>query len=289
MDAITIQQQIVSHFWSESLKKYIEETGHIFSGEELLTLVWHAVPEYQERLQLMKQIAEFLPAVSDHATLCVNFMETAFLRFKQHSAGEVYELCITDQDAPEERYLCNSYETALATIDGFWEEYDFSHETYTTRYSIVKRSILRATDAFREDALGHCELGPGKVLLQATVYDLSCEYCPCYDDCTECEKPIINGMDVMFPPFLPNLSLVKYRHLNKIAFGITFESGRNDVSDNVFIMPLGGRTDPDWWDHDHIPHWDVDIAFEKDLSPKQKAEATTLRRFLEDWMAKGDS
>ena len=46
MEATTIQQQIVSHFWSESLKNYIEETGHIFSDEELMSLVWHAVPEY---------------------------------------------------------------------------------------------------------------------------------------------------------------------------------------------------------------------------------------------------
>lgn len=284
MNKIDIQQQIVSRFWSESLKKHIAETGHVFSDEELLGLVWHFVPEYQERLRLFELIAKHIPAVSEHARLCMDFMETSLARFKQYGAGEVYELRITDQDDLEERYLCDSFETALKMIDGFWEEYDFSHETPTTEYTIVKRSILRADDSFREDELGRCELGPGKVLLSAEVDEVSCEYRPCDGNCMECEKTLAFCMDILFPPFLPNLSLVKYRNLGKIEYGITFEPRRNNLADSVYIMPLGGRTDPDWWDHDHVYHPYVDIASEEELTAKQKEEAATLRAFLEDYM-----
>ena len=284
MNKTDIQQQIVSRFWSERLKKHIAETGHVFSDEELLGLVWHFVPEYQERLRLFGLIAEHIPTVSEHARLCMDFMETSLARFQQCGAGEVYELRITDQDDPEERYLCDSFDTALQMIDGFWEEYDFSHETPTTEYTIVKRSILRADDSFREDELGRCELGPGKVLLSAEVHELGCEYDPRPESCVNCEKACVSGADTMFPPFLPNLSLVKYRNLGKIEYGITFEPRRNNLADSVFIMPLGGRTDPDWWDHDHVYHPYVDIASEEELTAKQKEEAATLRAFLEDYM-----
>lgn len=286
MDKNTIQQQIISRFWSESLKKHIAQTGHVFSDEELLGLVWQFVPEYQERLRLFGLIAEHIPAVSEHARLCINLMETSLSRFQQCGAGEVYELRITDQDDPEERYLCDSYDTALQMIDKFWEEYDFCHETPTTEYAIVKRNILRVNEAFREDELGRCELGPGKVLLQAEMDDWrNCEPRPCDGNCVACEKTLASCMDILFPPFLPNLSLVKYRHLgNKIEYGFTFEPRRNDLADSVFIMPFGGRTDPDWWDHDHVSHPYVDIALEEELTEKQKQEAATLRAFLENWM-----
>lgn len=284
MSKTSIQQQIVSRFWSEHLKTYISETGYVFSGEDLLTLTWHFVPEYQERLQLLQQIAASFPGASEHAKLCINFMETSFARFKQCEKGEIYELRITDQDDPEERYLCDSFDTALLMIDRFWEEYDFFNETPTTEYTIVKRSIMCANNTFREDELGRCELGPSKVLLRAEVDELGCEYYPRPESCVNCEKTCISEVDAMFPPFLPNLSLVKYRHLGNIEYGITFEPKRNDLADSVYIIPLGGRTDPDWWDHDHVFHPDVDLASEVELTDQQKSQATSLRVFLEKQM-----
>ena len=288
MDAFAIQQQIISHFWSKSFKEYIEETGHHFSNSELMSLIWQAIPEYQERLQLLQQIADSCPAVSDHAKLCINFMEKVFYRFKQHSTNEIYELRIVEQNRPVERYLCDSYETALTMIDGFWEEYSFSHEKPTTRYVIVKRSILHMSNTFQEDELGYCELGPGKVLLSAHMNDLKCEFEPCDSDCMECSKTIIDT-GILFPPFLPNLSLVQYRCRNKVELGITFEPGRNDISDRVFVVPLSNWVDPGSWDHEHVPHWDVDIQLESDLSEQQKEQANILIQFLENFMATGDS
>ena len=272
MDKNTIQQQIISRFWSESLKKHITETGHVFSDEELLGLVWDFVPEYQERLRLFGLISEHIPTVSEHARLCMDYMETSLARFKQCEAGEVYELRITDQDDPEERYLCDSFDTALQMIDKFWEEYDFCHETPTTEYTIVKRSILRAEVVFLEDELGRCELGPGKVMLSAETDDFySWEHIP-------------ESNGILFPSFLPNLATVKYRWCGKTIIGLTFEPQRGGPGDDMYVMPLGGRTDPDWWDHDHVSHPDVDIALEEELTEKQKQEAATLRAFLENWM-----
>lgn len=284
MDKNSIQQQIVSRFWSESLKKHIAETGHVFSDEELLGLVWHFVPEYQERLRLFGLIAEHIPTVSEHARRCMVWMEETLTQFKQHDPHTVYELHIKDTpDSWDERYLCATYEAALEMIDGFHKEYD-ANETEETQYTIEKRRILQVGEQFQEDYLATCELGPGKVLLSAEADEVSCEYRPCDGDCMECEKTRASCMDILFPPFLPNLSLVKYRHLGKIEYGITFEPGRDDLADSVYIMPLGGITDPDWWDHDHVYHPYVDIALEEELTEKQKQEAATLRAFLEDYM-----
>ncbi len=272
MDKNNIQQQIVSHFWSETLKKYIAETGHTFTDEELLGLIWWFVPEYQERLRLLGLIVEHIPTVAEYAKLSISHMETALDYVQQCGKGEVYELRIVDLDEPEERYLCDSYHTALKMIDAFWEEYDSCHEKPTTKYIIVKRSIRHATDDFREDELGRCELGPGKVLLAAETQDF-------YN-----WEPMPESSDILFPDFLPNLITVKYRWCGKTAMGLVFEPKRGGPCDSVYIMPLGGKTDPDWWDHNHVPHPDVDIASEGDLSDEQKEAVGTLRTFLANWM-----
>ena len=291
MDKAEIQQQIVSHFWSKELKKYIAEANHVFGDEELVTLVWHYVPEYHKRLQLFELIAEYIPTASEHAQLCANFMEASLARFLQNNTGEVYELRIVDQEDPEERYLCDSYETALQMIDNYWKEYDFSQETPTTEYTIVKRIILRMNHSFRdgvfsEDQLGRCVLGPGKVLLRAEMDDNTCEYHPhCSENCMECQKPCVFGTEVMYPPFLPNLTTVKYRSLHgKIEFGLTFEPGRSSPGDSVYVLPLGGKIESDWWDHEHIPHPDVDIALEEEMSDEQIQAAAAVRTFLEKHM-----
>lgn len=271
MEKNSIQQQIVSRFWSESLKNHIAQTGHTFRDEELLALVWWFVPEYQERIRLLGLIKEYIPTVSEHAKLCINYMEAALASIQQCNIGEVYELRITDHDDPEERYLCESYATALSMIDAFWDEYDSCHEISTTRYAIVKRSILRKSDAFREDELGRCEFGPGKVMLCAETEDFyNWEYMP-------------DSNEIRFPSFIPNLTTVKYRWCSQTTIGLTFEPKRGGPGDDVYVMPLGGRTDPDWWDHNHVCHPEVDIASEEELTAEQKEAATTLRAFLENW------
>lgn len=285
MDKQTIQNQIVAHFWSKGLKQHIADTGHQFRDEELPALAYQFVPEYDQRLRLLGLIADHIPSVSKHARLCIAYMEESLSGFLRHGPGEVYDLCITEPNSMEERYLCDSYETALQMIDGFWEEYDFSHETPETKYTIVKRSVLHGADPFREDELARCELGPGKVLLDADITGLGCEHhLYCDENCMDCGKQPAWMIEPLYPPFIPNLTTVKFRQGTEVAYGITFHPGRNDPEDCLYIMPLGGSVDPDWWDHYHIPHPNADFASPEELTPEQAQAATDLRAFLVEWI-----
>lgn len=285
MDKQTIQNQIVAHFWSEGLKQHIADTGYQFRDRDLLALTDHFVPEYDQRLRLLGLIADHIPSVSEHARLRIAYMEESRSGFLRHGPGEVYELRITEPDALEERYLCDSCETALQMIDGFWEEYDFSHETPETKYTIVKRSILHGSAPFREDELARWELGPGKVLLDADIWGLGCEHkLYCNGDCMDCDKEPVGMIEPLYPPFIPNLATVKFRQGTEIAYGIAFHPGRNGPKDCLYIMPLGVSVDPDWWDHDHILHPNADLASPEELTPEQAQAAADLRAFLVEWM-----
>ena len=284
MDRNTIQKQIISHFWSNYFRDYVNNNNLVFTDQELLWIAWNSIPEYQERLHFLSLIAANIPSISHHAELCIGYMEASLKGFRQHTAQEVYELCIEDSGKPTERYLCNSYESALETIDNFWAQYSFSKETPATRYKINKRAVLQVGSPFREDELGYCTLGPQKTLLSVELYDLNCEYAPCSENCMECQKPLINAGHEIFLPFLPNLSLVKYLHNDGVVhYGITFEPNRDELSDCVFIVPLGGFIDEAWCDHEHLFPWNVDTASEDDLSDVQKADIASKRNHLLKW------
>ena len=38
-----IQDQIVSNFWSDGLKKHIREMGYVFPAEDLLTIIYQHI------------------------------------------------------------------------------------------------------------------------------------------------------------------------------------------------------------------------------------------------------
>ena len=41
-----IQDQIVSTFWSEGLKKHIQETGFVFPPEDLLAVIYQHIKDF---------------------------------------------------------------------------------------------------------------------------------------------------------------------------------------------------------------------------------------------------
>ena len=171
MNQQQLQQQILSCIWSTDLKNYIKEHNYIFTSTELLSIAYHFAPTYAERLRLLQLLADYAPDVSEFAAQCVSFQNECLERFCQHGENEVYELRIKDDpDAYEERYLCDSYQTALDMIDGFDRKYDFATEKDTAHYVITKRKVLQSTDAFQEDELQACELGAGKVLISAEIW-----------------------------------------------------------------------------------------------------------------------
>ena len=288
MNKISIQQQIVSRFWSESLKKHIAQTGHVFSDEELLGLVWNFVPEYQERLRLFGLIAEHIPAVSEHARLCMVYMEETLTQFQQHDPHTVFELHIKDTpDSWDERYLCATYEATLEMIDGFHKEYG-TDETEQTQYTIVKRCILQAGEQFQEDCLGTCELGPGKVLYNTDRADNDGrEHAPCEGFCLECKNRCAAGMDVVFPDFIPNLSAVKYRYIDhKTEYGLYFAPFSGSLLQSCYLLPLDSdmvkyRRFNDDWDHNHVPHPFVDVITAEALPDELKDGYYALKAYLE--------
>ena len=70
-----IQDQIVSNFWSEGLKKHIRDTGYVFPPEKLLCIAYKQTPNFTERLERMKLFADHVPGAADHARLVIAWME----------------------------------------------------------------------------------------------------------------------------------------------------------------------------------------------------------------------
>jgi len=263
---MNIQNEIIACLWSEDLKRYIKETGFLFSEQDLLAIAYKFAPTFDERLRLLELVAGNCPGVSNHARKCIAYQEKCLTHFQTCQPGQVYELKIlddpSDRDCCEERYLCESYEAALEMIDGFYRCYDFAPEQPTVRYTITKRCILRKGDVFREDHCGEAILGAGKVLISVDNIPGETEHGPCPADCKDCGQLCIHDLEVDFPNFLPPRSPVQYRLANgHIRYGIdlsyTFKSPLTDF----YIIPLESemltsREYDDRWGchwHEHIP------------------------------------
>lgn len=261
-----LQQEIMSCIWSKDLRTYISEHNYTFDSMDLLSISYTYAPSYNERIRLLQLLADHDPDVSEFAARCVRFQQECLEQFCRRGENEVYELRIQDgPDAYEDRYLCASYDTALDMIDGFYREYDFAPETNNVRYAIAKRKILQPGEAFQEDELQECILGAGKVLISAEIWRHE-------DD----PKHSIN--DVMFPPFIPHLSPVRYRRHDKtIGRGICL-GGDHLPTEAFYVIPFDNEIlksgayeqhPGNHW-HEHIPGPLVEILPVEDLTGEEK-------------------
>lgn len=268
MNKQLLQREVLSCVWSADLRSYVTEHDHTFSNAALLSIAYHFAPNYDERLRLLRLLADHAPDVSELAAQCVRFQQECLERFCQRGENEVYELRIQDDpEAYEERYLCASYQTALDMIDGYYREYDFISEQDTVRYVITKRKVLQPTDAFQEDEVQECILGPGKVVLSAEIW------------CNE-NDPKNTLAAVEYPNFIPHLSAVRFqKEDHTIGRGVCLVGGIG-LTDAFYVIPLDNEILRsrayedhlgDHW-HEHIPGPCVEVCPVGDLTEEEKSD-----------------
>ncbi|MBE6932717.1 MAG: hypothetical protein E7464_05005 [Ruminococcaceae bacterium] len=288
MTQLALQNEILSCLWSKDLKNHITKTAYTFSDTELLGIAYHFAPTYDVRLHLLQLLADHAPSVSAHAQRCIEWQKELLSSFRHIGENEVYELQIKESpEEIEERFLCASYETALTMIDGYYKEYDFTSETESARYTIVKRKVLQPNQVFCDDSLGVCILGAEKKLISVDGRPGETENGPCCHSCCECQNPCVQDIDVCFPSFVADRSPVRYRQKDgSLHYGVHLSCGGDEPSDVLYIVPLQRPNacgfDAKWADlwHEHISGPNVEII---PVSSLPEALQNSYHAFL-DWL-----
>lgn len=275
MNHAQLQEEIISSFRSEDLKRVIAERHHVFSGEELLSIAYHYAPSFDERLRQMQLIADYAPSASEHARRCIAWQKGLLDEFVRADENQIYELHIRETpDSYDERYLCASYETTLEMIDCFYREYEDGAESPQAEYTIAKRMILQPGQAFCEDELVSAHFAAGKVLTHIYGSAEGFENGPCGQHCNQCANPCAANTPLLFPTFLPDRAPVRYRSFSgAIEFGIFLDYEKEDLRDSYYIIPLDSEMlcrknyDEAWGfhPHEHIPCPDVEKVSIDDL------------------------
>ena len=255
MELIEIQSAIVKHFFSEDLKRYIEENGHVFTGFELLSLADHFAPSLQEKLRLASLIAGTDDEAALRARAYVEEKTAGLNAFMTPGVNEVYELTIQDSpDAYAEKYLCAAFDIAKKTIDDYYDTYSDKPDNDVT-FTVEKRRIRMSGDGFSEDYVAACVLNSQKQIRTLDVReDLNAD---------EMHLPLPE-----FPAFLPPVAPVKYiDNTGKAAYGVYIDLDR-PPTETCLIIPfdskmLKGRDYRLNWPvcrHEHIPCPDVETV-----------------------------
>ena len=272
-----MKEIIIGLLPSADLRANIKATNHSFRENELLQMLYRYAPNYETRLAYLEQFA--LTASADGAALArayIAYEKRKWQEFSEPSAGFVYELCIKETpDAYEEKYLCDSYSSALACIDRFYEEYADvgAKETEQTLYRVLKRKVFTLGQDFGEDTYGECVLGQHKILLE--VVDCH-ETADCEEDafCSECQKICpYRCDDVLYPTIADNYALLQYTDCQgKKRFGINFALENCQALGNAYcVVPLDApsirerRFSDGLSNHEHIAYPLATLATADDL------------------------
>ena len=289
-----LQSEILSCLWSGDMKRIIAQTGYCFTEEDLFGIAYHFAPSFEERLRLLGLLADHAPAVSLRACAVISWEKACLARFRQAEAGAVYELLIKETpDAWEERYLCQTYETALEMLAGFCAEYDCDLDTDQSYCAIRKRKILQPGKPFGEDWAGECDFARGKILVSVDGPPHMTENGPCPSGgCGDCENRCVIDLEPCFPALVPDCAPVRYRlGIGRTALGIHLNFSRLPAMERCYIIPFAGALlssddfEANWGyhDHQHIPGPNVELVPVEELSPENQER---YHRFLRWWQEK---
>ena len=284
-----IQNRIVDTFWSEGLKNHIRKTSYVFPAEDLLTVIYQHIHDFEERQKYYTLLMDHVPEVSAHAAQVAAWELQCLADFRNPNPGEVYELRVTDEPGGEEaRLLCVDFDTALALIDRYYEHYDWLTETERSRYSIYRRKLLTAKEHKCDDELGSCDLLPGK-RIERVWYGPKSELPDCMDECYRCHQNCVQNQEAEYPNFLPDRSPVRYRLPNgAVHFGLTLN--QMTVESLIYIIPLHESmiANRDYsqfcicHEHEHIPFPDVDAASREELPDDMRDNLDAFLAFLKE-------
>lgn len=283
-----IQDKIVSTFWSEGLKKHIRETGYVFPPEDLLAVIYQHIHDFEERMKYFQLTADHVPEASEHAKQIIAWERKRLEDFCRLNPGEVYELRVSDEPGGEEtNFLCGDFDTAVALIDRYYEWFDWLVETERSRYSILRRRLLTASERSYDDVLGSCDLLPGK-RINRVWYGGKSELPDCTENCAKCHQQCVANQEAEYPNFLPENSPVRYRLPDgTVHFGVTLK--QMSTESLVYIIPLHETmiANRDYsqfcvcHEHEHIPFPDVDAVPCGELPSEFRENYDAFIAFLE--------
>ena len=287
-------EKIINLIPSEDLKKKIKETNHTFRENELLQIIENYAEPRELRLDMMLRFSEIAgEEISALAKEYVRYEEAAFAAFVSNNSGAVYELKIRETpDSYEECYLCDSYNSALLTIDKFYRRYDFAKENEATVYEIAKRFVLSEEDVFDEDKLAECTLGPRKAVMRLWSEEVSTGGCKVDNLCSECDQICRHRCDeVKYPNIAENFALVKYKgNKGEDCFAVNLDLPNMDnrflgelyaiALDSPSIVAHNFSDDTIFGAHTHLALPTVSLASLDDLTERQRATYLALVEYL---------
>ncbi len=261
MEYQELQNIVVRLIKSNSLKVMIQKTNKSFEPIELVKIAFNYAESYDQRLNLLSLIKANIndDSLKKYITQLIEVQKEIHIKFLQNMENCVYELHIKENpDSYDEKYLCDSYSSAIKMIDSFYEEYG-NGENELSKYEIEKRKIFNCSDKFDEDYVGNCKLNYKREIQEIDIdgvnsYANICEAC-CSD---ECNILCINNIDIAFPRFAKNLDIVEYSDYDgKKHYGVYLENMCN-VKEEYYVIPLDCTAmkyhhfERDFYNHMHI-------------------------------------
>ena len=285
--------EIIELLPSQGLKSKIRETGYRFSEKELLYIIYGYAPSFEKRIEMLERFAKnATPEGTKYALWVCETERKNFGEFCKSSPDVVYELHIKETPhSCDEKYLCDSYETALSVIDMHFAEYESAKETEDTRYTIEKKQVFsrKAGQDFTDDILMDCELCAGKVIKEVNNWSNRCP-ADCDGECGECEVAYPPSYtSILFPRFIYDRDIVRYTKYNgEVACGIHLKSESDDETSDYCVVSFDSDMiyyhdyDMDFLDHTHIDAPFIEKISEDEITEKQRADYRAFMEYLDN-------
>lgn len=283
------QKMVIGKIKSDSLKNAIKKQNTVFSFIEIMKIICEYVEEYADRIYLLKKMLSVLDdeKIYSYVNFVIDWMENSFQQLKQDSPDCIFELYIKyKSDSFNERYLCDSFNSAISLIDEYCEEYSYKSTEHIV-YKIVKRKIHNSSnDAFDEDYMGSCTLNFHKKICSVFFYQ-EARYYECDGMCCKCDRLCMTNVEIQFPAFIGYQDLVRYQDFEgRIKYGISFDDGSFQC-EVCYIIPLDCEAllynyfEKAHDFHKHISYPYVEKISESELPEKYKRIYKEYFKYLE--------
>ncbi len=134
---------IVGFIPSETVKKKVEETHHVFDEADLIQIVILYAPDHAKRLETLQELYHVIKRqkLKKYVAAYVQEQIDAYERLTGKEDGYIYEVNMDSENAYEERYLVADYPSCFSFIDAYRRVYADVLEEHSI--VIRKRKLLR--------------------------------------------------------------------------------------------------------------------------------------------------
>jgi len=287
--SVFLQELAAGLIPSKDLREAIRGSGFVLSDITLLATVFRCAPDFAARIEYLKLLEEaFTGELKEYTARLIRTQQQMLEAFLAPVPGSIYELHIRELPyTNDETYLCGSFEAAVKLIELFKAEYGAEDDALLC-CKIVKRRIFCAGEgeAFGEDYIADAELLDGGKIYSVAADGYSAQDCEL--DCPECKQPCIHGGEILYPCFIRDGDLVRYRQFGEAEhYGICFH-GSAAPTDEYYIIPLDCEQvrchdfEHAWYGHEHISCVYVERATEGSLPEEVRRDYLAYRAFLKE-------